>query len=72
MSGTSQFTGVVKWFNVNKGYGFIKRDGGSDVFLHMREVKNSGVEGGLDEGDEIRFDVHEGERGPIAVSISRL
>ena len=72
MSGTGQFTGVVKWFNVNKGYGFIKRDGGSDVFLHMREVKNSGVEGSLDEGVEIRFDVREGERGPIAVSISRL
>lgn len=55
-------TGTVKWFNPNKGFGFIEPDnGGGDVFVHISAVQNSGLNG-LDEGQKIEFDVQE-ERG---------
>lgn len=55
-------TGTVKWFNPNKGFGFIEpENGGGDVFVHISAVQNSGLNG-LDEGQKIEFDVQE-ERG---------
>jgi CspA family cold shock protein len=61
----SQFTGSVKWFNNAKGYGFLGRDRGSDVFCHYSAITKDGYKS-LNEGDVIEFDVVEGKKGPEA------
>ena len=56
-------SGSVKWFNMQKGYGFIQPDDGSkDVFVHISDVQKSGLQG-LSEGQKISYDVQQGERG---------
>jgi CspA family cold shock protein len=56
-------SGTVKWFNAQKGYGFIQPDDGSkDVFVHISDVQKSGLQG-LNEGQKISYDVEQGERG---------
>jgi CspA family cold shock protein len=56
--------GVVKFFNTDKGYGFVKRDDGQgDVFIHVTDVKASGLEDGLGDGDRVEFDLGEGRNG---------
>ena len=60
-------TGKVKWFNESKGFGFISRDGEDDVFIHFSEIKTDGFKT-LNEGDEVEFDVEQGDKGLSAVN----
>lgn len=63
-------TGTVKWFNVDKGYGFIQPDDGSaDVFAHFSAINSSGYRS-LDEGDQVEYDVEQGPKGPQASNIT--
>ena len=65
-------TGSVKWFNSEKGYGFITQDdGGSDVFAHFSQIQSEGYKS-LDEGQKVSFEIEEGQRGPQAVNIIKL
>lgn len=60
----SALRGVVKFFNEEKGFGFITRDDGQgDVFVHVTDVKTSGIEGGIGEGDRVEFDLGDGKKG---------
>ena len=60
--------GTVKWFNEEKGFGFITGEDGKDVFAHFSQIKNDGFKK-LVEGEEVTFDVVQGERGPQASNI---
>ncbi|MCQ6276595.1 cold-shock protein [Bacillus sp. V3B] len=64
-------TGKVKWFNAEKGFGFIEVEGGDDVFVHYSAIQTDGFKS-LDEGQEVSFDIEEGQRGPQAVNVSKL
>ena len=66
--------GKVKWFNDEKGYGFIEQNnGGSDVFVHFRQVNNpNGGRVSLAEGQEVTFEVGEGQKGPQAENVTGL
>ncbi len=63
--------GRVKWFNDQKGYGFISRDDGPDVFVHHAEIVSDGFRS-LAEGDEVEFQVTQGEKGPKAVQVKKV
>ncbi|PYI56392.1 cold shock domain-containing protein [Paenibacillus flagellatus] len=60
--------GTVKWFNAEKGYGFIRSDDGEDVFVHYSAIQGDGFKS-LDEGQEVEFDKVSGERGPQAANV---
>ncbi|KKK64149.1 hypothetical protein LCGC14_2987130, partial [marine sediment metagenome] len=60
----------VKWFNDSKGYGFISRADGDDVFVHFSSIAGDGFKS-LQEGDEVTFEVEDSERGPQAVSVTK-
>lgn len=62
--------GKVKWFNAEKGFGFIEREGGNDVFVHFSAISMEGFKT-LEEGMEVVFDVVEGAKGPQAANVSR-
>jgi cold shock protein len=62
---TERVTGTVKWFNNNKGYGFIQRENGSDVFVHYSSILGTGFKS-LMEGQQVEFVVEEGIKGPQA------
>lgn len=64
-------TGTVKWFNANKGFGFISDEEGNDVFVHFSALLMDGFKV-LEEGDRVEFEVVEGEKGPQAANVSRL
>jgi CspA family cold shock protein len=67
----AQYTGTVKWFNNAKGYGFLGREGGADVFVHYSSIQIDGYKS-LKEGDEVEFDIIEGSKGPQADQVVRL
>jgi CspA family cold shock protein len=60
--------GRVKWFNEKKGFGFISRDDGDDVFVHFSAIKRDGFKS-LSEGDEVEFEVSQGPKGPQAMNV---
>jgi CspA family cold shock protein len=62
--------GKVKWFNPEKGYGFIEREDGGDVFVHFSAIQMEGFKT-LNEGDRVQFDIVEGPRGPQAANVMR-
>ena len=63
--------GTVKWFNAEKGFGFIEQDGGGDIFVHFSAIQGDGFKT-LDEGQKVRFEVVEGNRGPQASNVNRV
>jgi len=66
----AQYKGTVKWFNNAKGYGFLGREDGPDVFVHYSSIKLEGYKT-LKEGDEVEFDVIQGTKGPQADQVTR-
>ena len=62
--------GTVKWFNAEKGFGFIEREGGDDVFVHFSAIQGEGFKT-LDEGQEVTFEVEQGQRGPQATNVQK-
>jgi CspA family cold shock protein len=67
---TMRITGKVKWFNNAKGYGFIERDGGSDVFVHFSAVQGNGFRT-LEEGQAVEFEIVDGPKGPQAGNVTK-
>ena len=63
--------GKVKWFNAEKGYGFIEREDGGDVFVHYSAIQSNGFKT-LEEGQLVRFDIVEGSRGPQASNVEKI
>lgn len=67
----AQFAGRVQWFNNAKGYGFLGRDGGPDVFVHYSSIMSSGYKS-LKEGQPVEFDVIQGDKGPQADQVKLI
>lgn len=63
--------GTVKWFNAEKGFGFIEVEGDNDVFVHFSAINGDGFKS-LDEGQAVEFEVVEGNRGPQAANVTKL
>jgi CspA family cold shock protein len=61
-------TGTVKWFNAEKGYGFISQDGGPDVFVHFSAIQGTGYRN-LEENQRVEFEVTQGQKGPQAANV---
>jgi CspA family cold shock protein len=68
---TPMQTGTVKWFNADKGFGFIEVEGGNDVFVHFSAITGEGFKT-LDEGQRVQFNVVQGNRGPQAENVVKL
>ncbi|QJA08821.1 cold-shock protein [Romboutsia sp. CE17] len=63
--------GIVKWFNSEKGFGFISVEGGDDVFVHFSAIQGEGFKT-LEEGQAVSFEIVEGARGPQAANVNRI
>ena len=66
-----RITGKVKWFNDDKGFGFIERDGGEDVFVHFSSIRGDGFKS-LQEGADVEFELGQGDKGPQALDVTRI
>ena len=62
-------SGVVKWFSNKKGYGFIAQEDGTDVFVHFTGINGDGFKS-LQEGDQVTFEIEQGDKGPAAVNVT--
>jgi cold shock protein len=71
MKGMFWMQGKVKWFNAEKGYGFIETEQGGDVFVHFSAIQSEGFKT-LEEGQSVEFDIVEGARGPQAANVNKL
>lgn len=65
------YKGTVKWFNAEKGFGFITVNGGDDVFVHFSSIQGDGYKS-LEEGQAVSFDITQGNRGPQASNVTRI
>ena len=68
---SERIVGTVKWFNGSKGYGFIARESGPDVFVHYSAIQSEGFRN-LDEGQKVEFEVEQGNKGPQATNVTVL
>lgn len=68
----SSITGIVKWYDEGKGYGFISCNEGNDVFVHHSQIKEKGTNKDLHEGENVTFDITDGSKGPMAVNVQKL
>jgi CspA family cold shock protein len=68
---SERIVGTVKWFNGSKGYGFIARENGPDVFVHYSAIQSEGFRN-LDEGQKVEFAVEQGQKGPQATNVTIL
>ncbi|GAA0773209.1 cold shock domain-containing protein [Clostridium subterminale] len=68
----SSITGIVKWYNEGKGYGFISCNEGNDVFVHHSQIKEKGTNRDLHEGESVSFDITDGAKGPMAINVQKL
>lgn len=65
------YTGVVKWFDNERGYGFISTNEGEDVFLHHSQVKEKGNDKDIHEGESVTFDIIKDKKGPSAINVQK-
>jgi CspA family cold shock protein len=68
---SERITGTVKWFNDDKGFGFIEREGGADVFVHFSSIRGDGFKS-LPDGQQVEFVLGQGEKGPQALDVSLI
>jgi len=68
---SERVTGTVKWFSGQKGYGFIQREGGDDVFVHFSAIQGEGFRN-LEEGDQVEFTIESSPKGPQATDVVKL
>ncbi|MCF7821810.1 MAG: cold-shock protein [Mariprofundaceae bacterium] len=69
---SNEVTGTVKWFNDEKGFGFIEQEGGKDVFVHFSAINETGGRKSLHEGQKVTMEVTQGEKGPQAENVTPL
>ncbi|KXF82438.1 cold-shock protein [Enterovibrio sp. ZSDZ35] len=67
----SKSTGTVKWFNEEKGFGFIQQENGPDVFVHFRAITGEGFKT-LAEGQQVAFEIEQGQKGPQAANVEKI
>ena len=68
---SERITGTVKWFNGSKGYGFIEREGGDDVFVHFSAIQGDGFRN-LEEGQQVEFEIEQGPKGLQAANVTAV
>ena len=68
---SDRMTGTVKWFNNDKGFGFIEREGGEDVFVHFSSIRGDGFKS-LQDGQQVEFTLGEGQTGPQALDVTAI
>lgn len=68
----ANYTGIVKWFDNERGYGFISANEGNDVFVHHSQIKEKGNEKDIHEGEAVSFDIVQDEKGPSAINVQKL
>ena len=69
---SDRVTGTVKWFNANKGFGFLSKDDGEDVFVHYSSIRDNGAYRTLEEGQKVEFSVEQGPKGAQAQDVAIL